>query len=112
MAKQGGATLLAQTNFTPKYYYLLIIIRKTTATQLIHSSHESKLINWTKMEALSMSVRGSGTARRREKASGRISLSPLRPNSDLSQTSHCNINGLSVNEVMRIENMITQVKFY
>ena len=32
--------------------------------------------------------------------------------SDLSQTSHCNIKGLSVREVMRIENMITQVKFY
>ena len=30
---------------------------------------------------------------------------------DLSQTSHCNIKGLSVSEVMRIENMITQVKF-
>ena len=35
-----------------------------------------------------------------------------KPNSDLSQTSHCNIKGLSVSEVMRIENMITQVKFY
>ena len=38
-------------------------------------------------------------------------INPLRPNSDLSQTSHCNIKGLSVSEVMRIENMITQVKF-
>ena len=37
---------------------------------------------------------------------------PLRPNNDESQTSHWNIKGLSVNEVMRIENMITQVKFY
>ena len=37
-------------------------------------------------------------------------FNPLRPNSDLSQTSHCNIKGLSVSEVMRIENMITQVK--
>ena len=37
---------------------------------------------------------------------------PLRPNIDLSQTSHCNVKGLSVSEVMRIENMITQVKFY
>ena len=27
----------------------------------------------------------------------------------MSQTSHCNIKGLSVREVMRIENMITQV---
>ena len=33
-------------------------------------------------------------------------------NSDLSQTSHCNMKGISVREVMRIENMITQVKFY
>ena len=41
-----------------------------------------------------------------------FSLNPLRPNSDLSQTSHCNIKGLSVSEVMRIENIITQVKFY
>ena len=39
-------------------------------------------------------------------------INPLRPNSDLSQTSHCNIKGLSVSEVMRIENMIAQVKFY
>ena len=39
-------------------------------------------------------------------------LNPLRPNSDLSQTSHCNIKGLSVSEVMRIDNMITQVKCY
>ena len=39
-------------------------------------------------------------------------INPLRLNSDLSQTSHCNIKGLSVSEVMRIENMVTQVKFY
>ena len=39
-------------------------------------------------------------------------INPLRPNSDLSQTSHCNIKCLSVSEVMRIENMITQVKVY
>ena len=38
-------------------------------------------------------------------------INPLRPNSDPSQTSHCNIKGLSAREVMRIENMITQVKF-
>ena len=43
---------------------------------------------------------------------GRFLVNPLRPNSDLSQTSHYNIKGLSVREVMRIENMITQVKFY
>ena len=41
-----------------------------------------------------------------------LSVNPLRPNSDLSETSHCNIKGLSVSAVMRIENMITQVKFY
>ena len=35
-----------------------------------------------------------------------------RPNSDLSQISHCNNKGLSVSEVMRTENMITQDKFY
>ena len=39
-------------------------------------------------------------------------LNPLRPNNDLSQTSHCNIKGVSVSEVMRIENKITPVKFY
>ena len=33
-----------------------------------------------------------------------VKLNPLRPNNDLSQTSHCNIKGLSVSEVMRIEN--------
>ena len=37
---------------------------------------------------------------------------PLRPNSDLSQTSHCNIKGLSFSEVTRIENTDTQVEFY
>ena len=40
------------------------------------------------------------------------SLNPLRPDNDVSQTSHSNIKGVSVSEVMRIENMITQVKFY
>ena len=34
-------------------------------------------------------------------------FNPLRPNSDLKQTSHWNIKGLSVRKVMRIENMIT-----
>ena len=33
-------------------------------------------------------------------------------NNDLSQTSPCNIKGLSASEVLRIENMITQMKFY
>ena len=41
----------------------------------------------------------------------RFFFNPLRPNNDLSQTSHCNIKGVSVSEVMRIENMINQVKF-
>ena len=41
-----------------------------------------------------------------------IHFNPLRPNNDPSQTSHCNIKGASVSEVMRIENMITQVQFY
>ena len=39
-------------------------------------------------------------------------FNPLRPNSDLIQTSHCNTKGLSVREVMRIENRITQVQFF
>ena len=39
-------------------------------------------------------------------------FNPLRPNSDGSQTSHCNVKELSVSQVMRIENVITQVKFY
>ena len=39
-------------------------------------------------------------------------FNPLRPNNDVSQTSHCDIKGVSVSEVMRIENMITQVQFY
>ena len=41
-----------------------------------------------------------------------VIINPLRPNNDLSQTSHCDIKGLSLSEVMGIENMITQVKFY
>ena len=41
-----------------------------------------------------------------------ISFNPLRPNNDLTQTSHCNIKALSGSEVMRIEIMITQVKVY
>ena len=41
-----------------------------------------------------------------------LSVNPLRPNNDESQTSHCNIKSVSVSEVMRIENMITQVQFY
>ena len=36
-------------------------------------------------------------------------FNPLRPISDLSQTSHFNIKGLSISEVMRFEDMITQV---
>ena len=39
-----------------------------------------------------------------------MSVNPLRPNNDVSQTSHCNIKGVSVSQVMRIENMITQVQ--
>ena len=39
-------------------------------------------------------------------------INPLRPNNDLSQTSHYNIKGVSVSEVMRIEKMITQVHCY
>ena len=39
-------------------------------------------------------------------------FNPLRPNNDVSQTSHRNIKGVSVSEVMRIDNMITPVKFY
>ena len=38
-------------------------------------------------------------------------INPLSPNCDLSRISHSIIKGLSVREVMRIENMITQVKF-
>ena len=56
---------------------------------------------------------GEGTVTR---SSRQIKLStrfnPLRPNNDLSQTSRYNIKALPVSEVMRIENMITQVKFY
>ena len=39
-------------------------------------------------------------------------FNPLRPNNDLSQSSHCDIKALSVSEVKRNENMITQMKFY
>ena len=43
---------------------------------------------------------------------GLFFFNPLMPNNDVSQTSHCNIKGVSVSEVMRIENMITQVQFH
>ena len=42
----------------------------------------------------------------------RYLFNPLRPNNDLSQSSHCDIKALSVSEVKRIENMITQMTFY
>ena len=41
-----------------------------------------------------------------------LGINRLKVNSDLSQTSHCNIKSLSVSEVMRIKKIITQVKFY
>ena len=41
-----------------------------------------------------------------------IGLNPLRLNNDPSQASPCNIKGLSLSEVLGIENMITQMKFY
>ena len=40
-----------------------------------------------------------------------VCVDPLSPSSDGSQFSHCGIKGLSVRKIMRIENMITQVKF-
>ena len=43
------------------------------------------------------------------KAMGWIPVNRLMPNSDLNQTSHCSIKGLSVSEVMRIDKMITQI---
>ena len=39
-------------------------------------------------------------------------VNPLRLDNGPSQTSHCNIKGVSVSEVMRIDNMITQLQFY
>ena len=50
--------------------------------------------------------------RSRVKRVVRLPLNPLRSNNDVSQTSHYNIKGLSVSEVMRIENEITPVKLY
>ena len=38
-------------------------------------------------------------------------LSPLSPNSDEHQISSCDVNALSIREVMRIEDMITQDEF-
>ena len=40
-----------------------------------------------------------------------ILFNPLRPKRDLNEIYHCNIKGLSVKEIMRTENMISQVKF-
>ena len=42
---------------------------------------------------------------------GKISVNPLRPNSDQREVSPCNINAFSVREVMRIKDMITQHEF-
>ena len=39
-------------------------------------------------------------------------LNPSRPNSDLSQTSHCNIKGLSDGEVMRIVLLVHSLHFH
>ena len=45
---------------------------------------------------------------RREETDNPYSVNPLiRPNNDPNQISHCNITGLSVREIMRIESMIT-----
>ena len=63
--------------------------------------------------SLGGSRRGSSSTGGRVRAdtSKRVFFNPLRPN-DVSQISHSNIKSLSVSEVMRIENMITQVQFY
>ena len=39
-----------------------------------------------------------------------VLLGGLSPNYDPSQISHCNIKGLLVREIMRTENMTTQVR--
>ena len=48
----------------------------------------------------------------RERVCKKHFVNPLRPNNGASETSHWNIKGVSVSEIMRIENMITQVQFY
>ena len=53
----------------------------------------------------------TGIKYRLKKISFNQRLNPLSPNSDLSQMSQCSIGGLVVREVMRIEDMITHVKF-
>ena len=40
-----------------------------------------------------------------------ILFNPLRPKSDLNEIYHCSVKGLSVIEIMRIENLISEVKF-
>ena len=40
-----------------------------------------------------------------------ILFNPLRPKSDLNEIYHCNVKGLSVREIMRIENLNSEVKF-
>ena len=50
-------------------------------------------------------IRGNGGARGASHIV--IFLNPSAPKSDLNQISHCNIKGLSVREVIRVENMIT-----
>ena len=64
-------------------------------------------ILWTVHKHSSV-LQGGGRGR----AEKEFNINPLRPNNDVIQTSHCNIKGVSVREVMRIENIIIQVQFY
>ena len=75
-----------------------VCIRKRNQEQGFYTFHGDRVCQGTRLNLLKRNIQKY--------------LTLLRPNSDLSQTSHCNIKCLSVSEVMRIENMITQVKFY
>ena len=54
-------------------------------------------------------IQGNGGAR--EASPIVILFNLLRPKSKLNGIYHCNIKGLLVREIVRIENMISQVKF-
>ena len=86
MQKQGKVIFKGLTSFSDVY-------RKVDAKLLIMRSTQTK-----------------GLSPKRLFLNLFMVVNPLRPYSDVSQTSHCDINGLSVSEVMRIENMITQMK--
>ena len=92
--------------FHPLFLTLLRSNGTSSPSPLCSSSDQISLCN---INAFSEVVRTKDMMTQHE---FRWQVNTLRRNNDLNQTSHCHIKGLSVKEVMRIENTITQVKFF